>query len=87
MTSSVVLLPLLASVALAALTPVPVPAQAACNPRENRHCQEIRRLAAQPAIRRAFEFIERTEERAMQDLITLTEIPAPPFKEEERAPP
>ncbi|MGI9182096.1 MAG: M20/M25/M40 family metallo-hydrolase, partial [Longimicrobiaceae bacterium] len=85
MTRYAVLLPLLASLSFAAPTPEPLHAQAACNPRENRHCGEIRRLAGQPAIRRAFEFIERTDERATRDLITLTEIPAPPFKEEERA--
>ncbi len=47
--------------------------------------EEIAKLAAQPKIERAFSIIEESDERALEDLITITEIPAPPFGEEKRA--
>jgi len=46
---------------------------------------EITELAAQPKIQEAFTIIEELDEQALEELITLTEIPAPPFMEEERA--
>lgn len=46
---------------------------------------EVRNLAEHPAIRAAFEVIESMDERTVRDHITLTEIAAPPFMEEERA--
>lgn len=45
---------------------------------------QIGTLMSHPAIRRALDLIESTDERTMADLRTLTEIPAPPFAEEER---
>ncbi|MCA9739390.1 MAG: M20/M25/M40 family metallo-hydrolase [Gemmatimonadota bacterium] len=45
---------------------------------------EIRGLMANPAVRRALDHVEATDARTMEDLVTLTEIPAPPFMEEER---
>lgn len=45
---------------------------------------ELRTLMRHPAVARAFRVIEELEPRTQADLITLTEIPAPPFKEEER---
>ena len=38
-----------------------------------------------PRVLHAFDLIEQLAERTREDLITLTEIPAPPFKEERRA--
>jgi tripeptide aminopeptidase len=60
-------------------------AQAACDAAVNPHCADIARIAARADVRRAFEIIERTDEQATRELITLTEIPAPPFMEDERA--
>lgn len=45
---------------------------------------EMRTLMRHPAVVRAFQVIEQLEPRTQSDLITLTEIPAPPFMEEER---
>jgi tripeptide aminopeptidase len=49
------------------------------------YLQQVERLAAQPQVRRAFAVIEELEPRTVRDLVTLTEIPAPPFQEEARA--
>jgi len=46
---------------------------------------EIRALMERPEIQAAFRTVEALEERTWTDLIKLTEIPAPPFMEEERA--
>lgn len=62
-----------------------VQSPASCDAAENPHCEEVRALAAEPAVRRAFEFIEATDERTLRDHIMLTEIAAPPFGEEPRA--
>lgn len=45
---------------------------------------EIRQIVANPAVAEALRTIVELEPRSMQDLIRLTEIPAPPFQEEER---
>ena len=45
----------------------------------------VRALAQDPAVLRAFGVIEALEPRSMADLIQLTQIPAPPFMERERA--
>ena len=42
---------------------------------------EIARIMSDPAVRNAIENIAATDERTMADLVTLTEIPAPPFTE------
>jgi tripeptide aminopeptidase len=71
-----------------AWAPAPADAQrapAACDAAANPHCADIERLAARADVRRAFDTIERTDEQALRELITLTEIPAPPFLEHERA--
>jgi tripeptide aminopeptidase len=47
--------------------------------------EETTRLAGDPRVVRALRVVEELEPRTMEDLITLTEIPAPPFKEEARA--
>ena len=46
---------------------------------------EIRRLFERPDVRAAFGVIDRLEPQTQADLIALTQIPAPPFKEQERA--
>ena len=46
---------------------------------------EVRALFDHPAVRQAFDEIISLEPRTMEDLVTLTQIPAPPFMEEERA--
>lgn len=66
-------------------TPAPPAAMAQCDAARNPYCDELRRIAARPDVRRAFEFIVETDSITIRDLITLTEIPAPPFKEEVRA--
>lgn len=45
---------------------------------------QIRALMNEPAVHAALEHIEATDEQTMEDLRTLTQIPAPPFMEEER---
>ena len=45
---------------------------------------QIRRLMSHPAVREALEHIEETDDQTMADLRELTQIPAPPFMEEER---
>ena len=46
---------------------------------------EVRALFEHPAVRQAFDEILALEPRTMEDLVTLTQVPAPPFMEEERA--
>jgi len=48
------------------------------------YTREARDLAATPAITNAFRIVEELDEWALQRLIELTEIPAPPFMEEAR---
>lgn len=52
---------------------------------ENEHAREIRLLGERTEVRRAFRAIEAMQPSARADLIELTEIPAPPFHEENRA--
>ncbi len=49
-----------------------------------KYVDEIAVLAEHPAVRAAFEIAEKTDAQTIADLILLTEIPAPPFKEEKR---
>lgn len=46
--------------------------------------REMRDLAARPEIQKAFQIVVELEPQTEKDLIELTEIPAPPFKEERR---
>jgi acetylornithine deacetylase/succinyl-diaminopimelate desuccinylase-like protein len=46
--------------------------------------REMREIAKRPEIQKAFEIIVELEPSTEKDLIELTEIPAPPFKEEAR---
>ncbi len=47
--------------------------------------KQMRTLVAKPSFKRAREVLARDFDRTVSDLITLTEIPAPPFKEAKRA--
>lgn len=46
--------------------------------------REIRAIAENEKMRAAFQYIENAVPRSLSDLILLTEIPAPPFKEDAR---
>ncbi len=46
--------------------------------------EQIRRLMEHPVVRAALDHVEETDEQTMNDLRTLTQIPAPPFMEEAR---
>ena len=48
------------------------------------HDAAVRALMNEPGVRQAFDLIESNDAQTMVDLRTLTEIPAPPFMEEER---
>lgn len=61
-----------------ALTPAPTVGQS------QEYDAQIRQLMNHPAVRTAMEHVEATDEQTMADLQTLTQIPAPPFMEEER---
>jgi acetylornithine deacetylase/succinyl-diaminopimelate desuccinylase-like protein len=50
-----------------------------------RYDADVRRLAERPEVREALRLIERIDPASRDDLITLTQIPAPPFKETARA--
>ncbi len=49
------------------------------------YIDEMTELADHPLIREAFDIILELEERTLEDHIKITEIPAPPFMEDERA--
>src|SRR3954463_4988195 len=46
---------------------------------------EMKTLSEKPVIKSAFKSIIELEPETEKDLITLTEIPAPPYKEQKRA--
>ena len=49
------------------------------------HTSEIAEILRDPAFNRAVETLDVEHERLVADIITLTEIPSPPFKESVRA--
>jgi tripeptide aminopeptidase len=51
---------------------------------DKRYENEVKALAKNASVKAAFKTILELEPQTLQDLITLTEIPAPPFKEEVR---
>ncbi|MGH7503781.1 MAG: M20/M25/M40 family metallo-hydrolase [Longimicrobiales bacterium] len=59
--------------------------QVTCDERENATCAEVRALLERSDVQRAMNFIQQDDARTIADLRHLTEIPAPPFGEEERA--
>ncbi|MGB5354007.1 MAG: M20/M25/M40 family metallo-hydrolase [Woeseia sp.] len=60
-------------------------AVAAKNEIETAYQEQIAALRAQPAVADALDYVLAIEQRSHDDLIELTEIPAPPFKESQRA--
>ena len=52
---------------------------------DKRYQGELKALSDQAAIKAAFKSIMDLEPETYKDLITLTEIPAPPYKEQKRA--
>ncbi len=50
-----------------------------------RYTREMETIALDPRIQEALAYLEALEEPSIQDLVYLTEIPAPPFMEEARA--
>jgi tripeptide aminopeptidase len=77
---------LAAALALAFVTGLAGPAWAQDPPPVNAATEAaFGRLAAQPAVKQALDFIRAEDERTLKDQIELTEIPAPPFKEAVRA--
>lgn len=79
-----ILAPMATTAAFAQAAPRQTPTQE-CPAAEKRYCDELARLMKDPAISKALKYIEATDDAALQDLIMLTQIPAPPFKEEVRA--
>jgi tripeptide aminopeptidase len=59
--------------------------QVRCDDRTSAWCSEVARIAQRPDVVRALRHIEQQKPAARRELITLTEIPAPPFAEERRA--
>ena len=45
---------------------------------------QVAALAALPSVVRALELVEERDARTMADLLELTEIPAPPFNDDQR---
>jgi len=72
-----------ATLACALLAAGSAHAQSRCEP-SNPYCADVARLVDDAAIRQAMNHIDAIDEQGMRDLVTLTEIPAPPFGEEER---
>src|SRR5687768_4787809 len=48
------------------------------------YCADLTRIVSNPRVQRAFTYFEQTDAAALRELIALTQIPAPPFKEAER---
>src|SRR6056297_2498072 len=55
------------------------------NAQSAQYLEEINDIAGKESIKNAFNYIEKIDPKTTEDLIMLTEIPAPPFKEERRA--
>lgn len=53
--------------------------------RSDGYCIEMARIAADARVRRAAAYFDQTDANALRELIALTQIAAPPFKETERA--
>ncbi|MBX7219479.1 MAG: M20/M25/M40 family metallo-hydrolase [Blastocatellia bacterium] len=49
------------------------------------HTVELEAILKDPAVSRAFRYLENSTRETTRELITINEIPAPPFKEQERA--
>ena len=67
------------AIATGSLIPISLTAQT-----QGEYEAQIRTLMNRSAVRSALEHIEATDDQTMTDQVTLTQIPAPPFMEEER---
>ncbi|MDB4900247.1 MAG: peptidase, partial [Gemmatimonadetes bacterium] len=61
------------------------PPTAPCDAAQNRYCSEIERLMKDPRVRQALDAVAHDTARVRRELIELTEIASPPFKEQARA--
>jgi len=52
---------------------------------DKKYRDEVVTLANKPIVKKTFAYIQSEDEQTIKNLIYLTEIPAPPFKEEKRA--
>lgn len=68
-----------ALVFIAIATATPLAAQS-----QDDYDRQIEQLMNHPAVRSALDHIVETDDQTMEDLMTLTQIPAPPFMEDER---
>ncbi|MDE3003858.1 MAG: M20/M25/M40 family metallo-hydrolase [Gemmatimonadota bacterium] len=64
---------------IAIATATPLAAQS-----QDDYDRQIEQLMNHPAVRSALDHIVETDDQTMEDLMTLTQIPAPPFMEDER---
>jgi tripeptide aminopeptidase len=78
-------IPTTAPVPTEAPPPPPADIAAPVPPLADGYIAEMEALTTNPAVRDAFRIIEELEPRTRRDHIALTEVPAPPFKEEARA--
>jgi tripeptide aminopeptidase len=60
-------------------------APAAQTPAVTTYDAEVKRVVALPAVKQAFAALDADHDRIVAEIIRLTEIPAPPFKEDKRA--
>ena len=75
---------MITSFALVAILGVAAQQGPACAPGDT-YCRELARIVADARVRRATAFIEQSDAAALRELIALTQIAAPPFRESERA--
>src|SRR5690606_25642055 len=80
---AVALAPLTATTATAQSTQRQASAQE-CTAAERPYCAELEQLMRDPVVRKALEHAKATDGDALEDLIMLTQVPAPPFKEDAR---
>jgi acetylornithine deacetylase/succinyl-diaminopimelate desuccinylase-like protein len=72
-------------ISLACFTALLLTAATSAGGQDPSYESEIRALTERPEIQAAFRAVVALEAQTQSDLVTLTEIPAPPFMEEERA--
>src|SRR5262245_22297948 len=53
-------------------------------PTDNPYCRDVARLRADTRVRTALNWIAQNDAAGVRELIELTQVPAPPFKEEVR---
>ena len=73
------------TVSLLTLAAVLVAAPAIAAPKAADADKAVAKIVASPGFKKAVAKLDADFDRTVADIITLTEIPAPPFKEEQRA--